>query len=94
MSENSNPSIERLIERERADLYNRRLQIPTGLGNITSKSSSSSITATSANLVINIDLKKQFYVPGETVRFAVQLTADFKPVSGKFVTTYIYFEWI
>ncbi|MFW9913990.1 MAG: MG2 domain-containing protein [Candidatus Thorarchaeota archaeon] len=88
---NSNPSIERLIERETADLYDRRLQIPTGQENATLTSSSSSSTATSANVVINIDLKKQFYVPGETVRFLVQLTADFKPVSGESVIASIYF---
>ncbi|MHA2495639.1 MAG: hypothetical protein ACXAEI_09120, partial [Candidatus Hodarchaeales archaeon] len=89
---NSNPSIERLIESETAGLYDRRLRIPAGQGNTTSNGSSSNSTATSANLIINIDLKKQFYVPGETVRFVVQLTADFKSVSGELVTASIYYD--
>ncbi|MHA2370036.1 MAG: MG2 domain-containing protein, partial [Candidatus Hodarchaeales archaeon] len=88
----SNPSIERLIESETAGLYDRRLRIPAGQGNTTSNGSSSNSTATSANLIINIDLKKQFYVPGETVRFVVQLTADFKSASGEFVTASIYYD--
>lgn len=85
------PRIERLIEREQSDLYERHLQIPEDKANALSNNSASDNSLTPSHLAINIDLEKQFYGPGEIVRFVVQLTGDFSVLNGETVTAQIFY---
>ncbi|MFQ5980263.1 MAG: MG2 domain-containing protein [Candidatus Heimdallarchaeota archaeon] len=88
-----NPRIESLIEREQSDLYERHLQIPEDKANALSNTSVYDNSLTPSHLAINIDLEKEFYVPGEMVRFVVQITGDFDAFDGEDVTAQIFYGW-